>query len=337
MVAMKNKLWGRQRLYLLLIALLLFSLVMLVLDYLGKIDLDFQANSTSIATEAQSLRAENRSGATPAPQISSTPSPSVTPTVTPTQIIVLPPEPTRIQFRAQDGRQLSGSYFPGSENPSPVIVIMHWARGDQSEWEPIASWLQGRGMLVRQPDYNDSWKSSDWFPERSLGIPLGVFTFDFRNCQQDGCQAYKPAEWLQDAQAALKTAAQLQGVDPDRVLTAGASIGGDAALDACTWFNQSGLGTCLGSFVLSPGSFLTESFPTQAAMLFNQVQDAPIYCLYGLRDDASVETCEGNPDVQNFSYGYVEDHGMELLRPGRDPDPLILLEDFIRSAVGDLP
>jgi len=337
MVAMKNKLWGRQRLYLLLIVLLLFSLILLVLDYLGRIDLNFQGEATSLATEVQSLGSDSQSSATPIPQISTTPFSSATPTGTATQVAILPPEPTRIQFQAQDGRQLSGTYFPGSENPSPVIVLMHWARGDQSEWEPIASWLQGRGMLVRQPDYNDSWKSSDWYPERSLDIPLGVFTFDFRNCQQDGCQAYKPAEWLLDAQAALKAAAQLQGVDPDRILTAGASIGGDAALDACTWFNQSGLGTCLGSFSLSPGSFLTESFPAQSAVLFSQVPDAPVYCLYGLRDDASVETCEGNPDVQNFSFGYVEHHGMELLQPGRDPDPLLLLEDFIRSAVGDLP
>jgi len=337
MVAMKNKLWGRQRLYLLLIVLLLFSLILLVLDYLGRIDLNFQGEATSLATEVQSLGSDSQSSATPIPQISTTPFSSATPTGTATQVAILPPEPTRIQFQAQDGRQLSGTYFPGSENPSPVIVLMHWARGDQSEWEPIASWLQGRGMLVRQPDYNDSWKSSDWYPERSLDIPLGVFTFDFRNCQQDGCQAYKPAEWLLDAQAALKAAAQLQGVDPDRILTAGASIGGDAALDACTWFNQSGLGTCLGSFALSPGSFLTESFPAQSAVLFSQVPDAPVYCLYGLRDDASVETCEGNPDVQNFSFGYVEHHGMELLQPGRDPDPLLLLEDFIRSAVGDLP
>jgi dienelactone hydrolase len=337
MVAMKSKLWGRRRLYLLLIFLLLFSLILLVLDYLGRIDLNFKAGATIVATEAYSIESGKNSSPTPVPQISSTPFPSVTPTGTATRVAILPPEPTRIQFQAQDGRLLSGTYFPGGENPSPVIVLMHWARGDQSEWEPIASWLQGRGMLVRQPDYNDSWKSSDWYPERSLEIPLGVFTFDFRNCQQDGCQAYKPAEWLLDAQAALQAAAQLQGVDPDRILTAGASIGGDAALDACTWFNQSGLGTCLGSFALSPGSFLTESFPAQAAVLFSQVPDAPVYCLYGLRDDASVETCEGNPDVQNYNFGYVEHHGMELLQPGRDPDPLILLEDFIRSAVGDLP
>ncbi|MFL7812267.1 MAG: hypothetical protein AB8I40_01165 [Anaerolineales bacterium] len=259
-----------------------------------------------------------------------TPKPSATP------VVVSPPDPVMIEFQAADGELLQGTYYPGSENPSPVIVLMNWARGDQSDWDPIARWLQGRGTLVREPDYNRSWKSSDWYPELDLNIPLGVFTFDFRNCHE-GCQAYQPAGWLLDAQAAMQAAAGLEGIDPERMITAGASIGADAALDSCAWLNQNQLGTCLGSFTLSPGSFLTESYRVRVVQLRSIVPDAPVYCLYGLRDDASVETCEGAPDVLPVNYGYVEKHGMELIQPGQNPDPLMLLQEFIQITVGEVP
>lgn len=262
--------------------------------------------------------------------------PTETPTPTATPVVVLPPDPVEIEFQAADGEPLTGIYYPGSDNPSPIIVLMHWARGDQSDWDPIARWLQGRDSLVREPDYNRSWKSSDWYPESTLDIPLGVFTFTFRNCE-GGCQAYQPAEWLLDAQAAVEAAAGLPGVDPVRLLTAGASIGADAALDSCAWLNQTELGTCLGSFTLSPASFLTEPYGTRAVQLLSAVPDAPVYCLYGLRDDASVETCEGSPNVIAVSYGYVEKHGMELIQPGQNPDPLELLQEFIQVAVGEAP
>jgi hypothetical protein len=65
------------------------------------------------------------------------------------------------------------------------------------------------------------------------------------------------------------------------------------------------------------------------------VPEAPVYCLYGLRDDASVETCEGALDVLAINYGYVEKHGMELIQPGQNPDPLILLQEFIQITVGE--
>jgi hypothetical protein len=226
---------------------------------------------------------------------------------------------------------LTGWYYPGEENPSPVLVLMHWARGDQQEWSPIARWIQGRGMLVREPDYNRSWKSSDQYPERDLDLPLGVFTFNFRGCDE-GCQSYQPAGWLLDAQAAVQTAAELQGVDPNLILTAGASIGADGAVDSCAWLNRSGLGTCQGSFALSPASLLTEPFQTRAEEL---VPGYPVYCLYSLRDDASVDTCESNLDLIAVNYGYTEDHGLELIKQGQNPDPLVLLQDFIREAVGE--
>ena len=264
---------------------------------------------------------------------SSTPTPTEIPTATP--VVVLPPEPIEIHFKASDGQELSGLYFPADENPAPIIVLMTWTLGNQSEWEEVAYWLQGRELLVRVMNSRETWKSSNWYPERTLDIPLGVFTFNFRSCEsEDGCQAYHPAEWLLDAQAALETASQLEGADPEKIIAAGASIGADGAIGSCAWLNTTDLGTCLGAFALSPSSLLTKDFRTAADGLLAQETPAAVYCLFGLRDIASQETCGDYPEIRTVSYGYVEDHGLELILVDRKPDPMNILQEFIIEALG---
>jgi hypothetical protein len=270
---------------------------------------------------------------TPFPTAS--PIPSQTPTPTATPIVVLDPEPIQIEFTADDGYVLSGTYYPADVNPAPLIVLMPWARGDQSDWSEIALWLQGRGMLVREPDYNKTWRSSTWFPEGSLGQPLAVFTFDFRECTE-GCQAYLPDLWLLDVQAAMNTAIQLHGIDSGQILTAGASIGGDGAVYGCAWLNNSESGTCLGSWAMSPASGLTVSFEDTVAELINYDPPLPVYCLYGLRDDASVVTCADLPGIISVDYGYVENHGMELFQSEIEPDPLLLMKVFILESLAGI-
>lgn len=265
---------------------------------------------------------------------SSTPTPTEIPP-TPTPIVVLPPEPIVIQFAASDGQGLSGLYYPADENPAPILVLMTWSRGNQSEWEEIAYWLQGRGLLAREINARDTWKNSRWYPERTLEMPLGVFTFNFRDCEgEDGCQAYLPADWLLDAQAALEMASQLQGADPGKILTAGASIGADGAVDACAWLNTTELGTCLGAFALSPASFLTIDFHTTTDALLAQKEPAVVYCLYGLYDAAAKETCGDYQGIRTINYGYTFDHGLELILVDRRPDPLNLLQEFILEGLG---
>ena len=270
---------------------------------------------------------------TPPPAITNTPSITITPSAIPE--VELPPEPIEILFNASDGQELSGLYFPAAEKPAPIIVLMPWSRGNQSEWEEVAYWLQGRGLLVRVLNSRETWKSSNWYPERTLNMPLGVFTFNFRSCEgEDGCQAYLPAEWLLDAQAALIAASQLEGADPGKILAAGASNGADGAVDSCAWMNTTDQGTCLGAFALSPSSSLTVDFHNAADALLSQENPALVYCLYGLKDDASQETCEDYPEIRAISYGYVEDHGLELILVDRRPDPLKVLEEFIVEALG---
>ena len=270
---------------------------------------------------------------TPQPPSSDTPSPTTAPSETP--VVILPPEPIEILFSASDGQELQGLYFPANQDPAPIIVLMPWSRGNQSEWEEIAYWLQGRGLLVREPNYARTWKSSNWYPKRTLSMPLGVFTFDFRSCEaEDGCQAYLPAEWLLDAQAALLTASQLQGVDPDRILAAGASIGADGAVDACAWMSSTDLGTCLGGFAISPSSSLTIDFRTAVEAITAQETPGIVYCLYGSLDDAARETCGIEIELKSINLGYIENHGLELITFTRSPDTLDYLQEFILAGLG---
>ena len=270
---------------------------------------------------------------TPLP--TSTMEPTVTLTPSETPLVLLPPQPIEITFSAADGQELTGLFYPGDANPAPVIVLMTWSRGNQSEWQEIAYWLQGRGLLIREINSRKIWKSSNWYPERTLGMPLSVFTFDFRFCQDaDGCQAYLPADWLLDAQAAIEAASQLEEVDPERIITAGASIGADGAVDACAWLNATEQGTCLGSFALSPSSSLTVDFQTAADALLDQEQPGLIYCLFGLQDEGAAETCRDYSGIRDIHFGYIDNHGLELVTFSRSPDTLDYLQEFILEALG---
>ena len=128
---------------------------------------------------------------TETPQPSATLPPTLTNTPTITPIVVLEPPPVEINFSAEDGQLLSGIYYPADTNPAPLVVLVHWARGDQTEWTEIALWLQNRSQLVREPNYNKTWRSSDWFPENTSGVSLGIFTFTLRECE-DQCKDYLP-------------------------------------------------------------------------------------------------------------------------------------------------
>ena len=104
-------------------------------------------------------------------------------------------------------------------------------------------------------------------------------------------------------------------------------------MDGCAWLNGTGFGTCLGSFALSPASFLTIPFEDAVSQLINAENPHPVYCLVGLRDDASVETCLDNPDLTFVDYGYIENHGLELFQPNKGPNPLELFLEFITVAL----
>lgn len=211
------------------------------------------------------------------PYATEEPAPIITETVTPppTATNTSPPpiEPQRIEFSAEDGAPLVGYFFPVQAANSPIVVLMHWARGDQTEWTKIrfVDWLTGT--------------APEKFWTEKPAMPYAVFTFDFRGYGESGGQ-FDPTGWGMDAKAAYQTAMSLPGVDPARVLGIGSSIGADAVVDACG-------DLCNGAFSLSPGSYLNVPY-SEAVAFFNDParNPIPIVCIASEEDRESAPACQ---------------------------------------------
>jgi hypothetical protein len=264
----------------------------------------------------------------------------VTPTETvltqaPTQDIgtgALPAEPQVIEFQASDGQVLKGTYYPSADNPAPVVVLMHWSGGDQSDWAEVAFWLQNRGLSGRMGTTAPAWWDPSWFPALLEGESYAVFTFTFRGCE-GGCESFDRELWLLDAQAAMDQARKLPGVYSEWIIAVGASIGADGAADGCLWLNQNG-GGCHGALSLSPGSYLTLPYPQVVTDLGALTPAVPAQCLYAVNDPESAVVCKA---AQGDNYTAVEypgnAHGMVLLSPDVVPSAMQLILDFVRATI----
>lgn len=131
----------------------------------------------------------------------------------------------------------------------------------------------------------------------------------------------------------MLTAANLDGVDPTLVITAGASIGADGAVDGCYMANETTPGTCQGSFSLSPGGYLGISYKS-AVVEMQTLADGKTNPAWCLADPSEYFFCE---QAEGDSYRPIEivdgGHGMEMIRPGLDPQALELLIEFIQLTV----
>ena len=289
-----------------------------------------QAITQTPTTVEETVQPTEAATAAP-PTLTLTPTDTPTPTLTPT--VIYGPEPRAVEFQAEDGQVLQGTYYPSGKSPAPVIVLMHWARGDQGEWSAIARWLQNRGEGGSGQPGAEDWLNPAWFPEMPEDLSPAVFTFTFRGCE-GGCAEYPAADWLLDARAAMDTASQLEGVDGDRVLAVGASIGADGAVDSCYWMNAAQGGTCLGAFALSPGSYLTVPYEDAAHELLKDDPVRVLWCLHSQRDGAAQKTCRSVPRAQVRELGPNDLHGMELITPASEPSVLDDLIQFLESSVG---
>lgn len=244
----------------------------------------------------------------------------------------LAPEPQEMTFTASDGTQLNGIYYPGAYAESPLIVLMHWAPGDQYDYVEIAYWLQNRGLGgMAENSENYPWLDPAWFPEITADRSYAVFTFTFRNCE-GGCQSFLRDQWLLDAQAAVEFAYNLDSIDRDRVIMIGASIGSDGAADGCLYLNQQVPGGCKGAFSMSPGNYLTLDYREVVGELAGI--STPAWCLYDEGDSESAAVC-GGYEGDNFSaYMLAGGHGMTLVRPDLSPNALELLLDFLAQTIG---
>jgi dienelactone hydrolase len=254
--------------------------------------------------------------------------PPLEPTAAPTEEppAGLPPEPQLISFQAEDGQDLEGRFYPGAASNSALIVLMHWAPGNMDDWNEIAFWLQNRGLGGTSSNVGAApWLDPTWFPSIPEGKSYSVFTFNFREGSRD--------KMLLDAQAAFSTVRSLEGVDPSKIASMGASIGGDGAPDGCLWHNENfGIG-CLGALSLSPGSYLTLPYADVVEKLGNEMPPKPVWCFFAADDTVSKDACQS---ASGDHYRMVEWsgsrwHGMELIDPALDPNSLLLVLDWLAT------
>lgn len=239
----------------------------------------------------------------------------------------LPPEPQLIPFLAADGFEHTGTYYPGTKNPGPLVILMHWAGGDETDWAAIAPWLQNRGLPgPENPAPERTWLDSSWFPELGSQTSFGVFTFTFRYCE-GGCTQFDVEGWLQDAYGAMEMARQLPGVDPQQIVLIGASVGADGAVDAC-------MDGCQGALSLSPGSYLGVDYAE--AVTAAEELGAPVWCLAAEDDVPSFAACSNaEGDLYRPIFHPGADHGMSLIKPDTfDPDTMEVILEFLDLTLG---
>lgn len=249
-----------------------------------------------------------------------------------------PADPVDVTFASADGAQLQGKYYPAAANPAPLVVLYHWEMGDMEDWYEVANWLQNRGTHNQIPTFSHTpFLDGRWFPTMPAAPTYNVFIATFQGCSPhpDGCPNWTPDKWLADAQGILQQASGMPGVDADRIITIGAGIGADAAVDACSWWNDTHPAACDGAFTLSPGSYLGKSFGATVAGLGDGSPVVPVWCVTDGRLQSGL--CDAPGVENNSAYRKVDVDGATpaagLLVPEADPNPLDLLIEFLALTV----
>lgn len=260
----------------------------------------------------------------------------------------LGPEAFEVEFMTEDGRSIEGLFYPGAYEQGPVIILIHWAIGNMHDWDVIAPWLQNRNLkpLGGSDRQSANWYQSEWFPALPEWSSFSVLVFNYGYFgKSEGSYQTRTL----DVKAAIDFVSALPYVNPDLIVTAGASLGADGAPDGCYLhqLDPGSTGLCLGAFSLSPGDYLIhpEIYPysyaqTIEALIASETSEKIVYCLAAENDENSPDTCRSGqtstPDLNRFKFFLYsgKDHGLELLEPELFPiDPhvdLNALEIFIQ-------
>jgi hypothetical protein len=272
-----------------------------------------------------------------APTSTASPVPTeVRPTATATVASALLPDPQEIAFTATDGQELDGLFYPADRMGAPVVVLIHWVRGDRGDWHEIAPWLQNRGLAnsLTNPG-GQAWWDPAWFPPLPEGASYNVFTVSLRGCRPypGGCSAWDRQGWIADIQGTLDQAAKLEGVDATRIVAIGSSIGADGAANGCAWLNEKRPGVCRGALSLSPGDYLGIPYDTTVRQLSEADPAVAVWCL---ADEQEVEHCRAAGEYATYQVFEVPGggHGNQLLSPGLVPLPMQLVLDFLEASLG---
>lgn len=125
----------------------------------------------------------------------------------------------RATFATTDGVQIVGDYYPAAgSGPAPLAVLLHMYRQDRSTWKPLVGPLHDAGFAVLAIDLRGHGESTEpstmRLAERMKQRDPGLFN----------------AMHL-DVEAGVKWARQQPGVDPEKLVLVGASVGCSVALD----------------------------------------------------------------------------------------------------------
>lgn len=250
-------------------------------------------------------------GAQAAPVNTASPAPIIesTPAATDGAGAALPTEPQREAFQLADGTTVVATFYPPRVVPAPGVLLVHQRGMDRTAWEPLIQALQGeisRSASTKagdQPNY-------------------AVLAIDVPGHGESG-GSFSPQSTLEATRLALQFVRALPGVDKDRVVIIGASIGADAAVDEC----KEG---CIGAVSLSPGSFLGVDYNTALVAM----GDRPVLCAASKGDGPSSATCEAGKTagLKNYQAQIYDGgaHGNALIlqnaevKPSPQPLPLIM-------------
>lgn len=218
-------------------------------------------------------------------------------------------EPQEVHFRAGDDTPLAGTFWPPASENAPGLLLMHWNPGSRDDWSTLAGLLQGQGIAA---------------PSGADSRSYAVFAFDFRG-HGDSAGQQDRAGYLEDAKAALALFRAMPGVDPNRIVLIGASIGADAAVDAC------GEG-CIGAISLSPGDYLGMPYRDALAAL----GEKPVLCVATESDTTSANACRGGKETGLGDYQMQiyqgNEHGMDLFAIVDQPPALTdLIFEWLRT------
>jgi dienelactone hydrolase len=108
-----------------------------------------------------------------------------------------PAQPQTVHFRASDGRRLHGTLTPAAQDAAPAVVLVHGLYGEPEQWDEFAGLLHRAGFATLA------------YASRSDHQP-------------------DPAVLARDVTGAVRALRARPEVDPDRIVLAGASVGGAA-------------------------------------------------------------------------------------------------------------
>ncbi|GAB4469967.1 MAG: hypothetical protein Kow00124_05650 [Anaerolineae bacterium] len=218
-----------------------------------------------------------------------------------------PPEPQRIEFEAEDGTPLVATFYPPAAENAPGLLLMHQAGSSRAVWEPYAPLWQGGSAVP--------------------GVSFGVLAIDFRGHGESGSGGFEGVRM--DARASLALLRTLPGVDPDRIILIGASIGADAAVDECSE-------GCIAAVPLSAGGYLGLPFNDALAALL-AAQNPPVLCVAAREDGRSAATCEEGAAVGLADYRVQiypgGAHGTFMFDEAYEPPLFDLINSFLSEII----